>query len=280
MKKEEFLQRIKTEIKITKGSDYTIRNYILVNSNLLDFCQKDPTTIEEQDVKNFLAEKLSDLSSSSIILALAAIKFAYTNLLKKDPTGGIKRPKKEKTLPAVLTKKEVLKLFESAETQKSQLMIKLLYAVGMRVSELTSLKKEDIYLEEGIGYIRKAKGKKDRIFKIPTNLKEDLQKILGDSGEYIFQGPKGKLSNRNIQKIVQRATKKSGIKKKVHCHTLRHSFATHLLESGVDIRYIQELLGHSNLATTQIYTHVSNEELKKIESPFDILMKEKGENAS
>ena len=278
MQKEEFLQGIKTEIKITKGSSYTIRNYLLVNTNLLDFCNKAPDEIKEQDVKNFLAEKLSEKSSSSIILALAAIRFAYTNLLKKDPTSGIKIPKKEQTLPAVLTKEEILKLFESADTEKSKLMLRFLYAVGMRVSELTSLKKEDIYLNEDIGYIRKAKGKKDRIFKIPTNLKEDLRQVLDNPGEYVFSGPKGKLSNRNIQKIVQRASKKANFQKKVHCHTLRHSFATHLLESGVDIRYIQELLGHSNLSTTQIYTHISNEELKKIESPFDALMKENGEN--
>ena len=106
-------------------------------------------------------------------------------------------------------------------------------------------------------------------------MKESLKQVLDNSGEYVFSGPKGKLSNRNIQKIVQRAAKKANFQKKVHCHTLRHSFATHLLESGVDIRYIQELLGHSNLSTTQIYTHVSNEELKKIESPFDALMREK-----
>ncbi len=177
-------------------------------------------------------------------------------------------------IPSVLTKDEILKLLESANTKKTKLMLSFLYATGMRVSELTNLKKEDLHFDEQIGYIRKAKGKKDRIFRIPNHLIEDLRKRAENSEKYIFPGSKGKMTNRNIQRIVQTTLKRAQIQKKVTPHTLRHSYATHLLESGVDIRKIQVLLGHENLATTEIYTHVSNEEIKKIESPLDSLMKQ------
>jgi len=146
---------------------------------------------------------------------------------------------------------------------------------GFRVSELLNLKVNDLDFEENIGYVRQAKGKKDRIFNIPLFLRKELQKQVKkqqeDNQEFLFTGMKGRLSDRNIQKLVKKISEKAGIKKDVHPHTLRHSFATHLLENNVDIRKIQELLGHADLSTTQIYTHISTEELKKIKSPIDTL---------
>ena len=125
-----------------------------------------------------------------------------------------------------------------------------------------------------IGHVRQAKGRKDRVFNIPQRLSKQLQKQVekqkGFGQEYLFSGPKGRLSERNIQKIVKKAAENAGIDKEVHPHTLRHSFATHLLENKTDIRMIQELLGHADLSTTQIYTHISTEELKKIKSPLDV----------
>ncbi|MEM3112861.1 MAG: tyrosine-type recombinase/integrase [Candidatus Pacearchaeota archaeon] len=277
MDKNDFLEKLKIELKISKNSEYTIRNYLSANMGLLDFTGKKPEEIKEDDIKKYMSEKLSNKSSMSIILFLSAIKYAYLNILKTDPTIGIKRPKREKKIPTVLTKEEVKVLLDKCETKKSKLMLSLLYAAGMRVSELINLKIEDLQFDENIGIIRQAKGKKDRIFNIPNFLKNDLisqvenQKNMKQ--EYLFSGPNGKLSSRNIQKIVQFLSLKAGIKKQVSCHTLRHSFATHLLENGTDIRIIQELLGHSDLSTTQIYTHISKEELKKIKSPLDGLMK-------
>lgn len=277
MQKEEFLEKFRIELKILKNSKYTLRNYLNSMSSFLDFIKKNPEDITESDIKSYLAEKLSDQSSSTIIVFLSAIKSAFLTILKKDITVGIKRPKKEKKLPVVLNKDEIRLLLNQLNNSKSKLMVSLIYACGMRVSELINLKVQDINLNEKLGQIRQAKGKKDRVFNIPAFLLEDLSKQISRqkeiSKEFLFEGKNGKLSSRNLQKIVSNSAKKAGISKQVHCHTLRHSFATHLLENGVDIRKIQELLGHSNLATTQLYTHISSEELKKIKSPLDDLMK-------
>ncbi|PIN91016.1 integrase [Candidatus Pacearchaeota archaeon CG10_big_fil_rev_8_21_14_0_10_32_14] len=275
MKKEEFLKKLEVELKIAKNSPYTLRNYLQINSSLLNFSKKDPSSINEEDIKLYLSEKLSDKASSSTILFLSAIRYAYTNILEVDPTIKLKRPKREKRLPTVLSKDEIRKLFDALESKKSKLMISLMYACGLRVSELTSLKVNDFSFDEKIGHVRQAKGKKDRIFNIPNFLSKDLIKLANiqkeNHQEYLFSGPNGKLSSRNLQKIVSRASHKAGIQKDVHPHTLRHSFATHLLENGVDIRNIQVLLGHSSISTTELYAHVSKEQIKTIKSPIDEL---------
>lgn len=277
MKKEDFLKKIEIELKISKNSDYTIRNYLWANSKLLDFCKKEPEKITYEEVKLFMAENLTNRSSSSITLFLAAIKYAYTTILKKDITAGIKRPKKEKKIPPVLSKEEIKKLINALNNKKSKLMISFIYACGFRVSELINLKVLDLDFEEKTGHARQAKGKKDRIFNIPDflfiDLKEQAEKQSEFGEEFLFSGPCGRLSSRGLQKIVSKAAKKAGIHKDVHPHTLRHSFATHLLEDGIDIRKIQELLGHADLSTTQIYTHISTEQIKQIKSPLDNLMK-------
>jgi integrase/recombinase XerD len=279
MTPQEFLKKLEIELKISKNSSYTLRNYLNANILLLNFVKKNPEEITEDDLKEFIAENLSEKSSMSIILFLAAIRYSYNSILKKDITSTIKRPKREKKFPCVLTKEEIKRLLESINTKKSRLMISLIYACGLRVSELVNLKVEDFNFQENIGYVRQGKGKKDRIFNIPSFLIEELinqansQKNKNNS--YLFSGPKGKLSSRNLQKIVKSSAKKANITKEVHCHTLRHSFATHLLENNIDIRKIQELLGHADLSTTQIYTHISTEELKKIKSPIDNIMEQK-----
>ena len=275
MNNEEFLKKIEVELKISKNSEHTLRNYINANSKFLEFTKKSPEQIEEDDVKNYIAENLSDRSSSSIALFLSALKYAYHTILKKDITLNMKRPKKERRLPTVLTKGEILNLINSINNKKSKLMVSLIYACGLRVSELTSLKINDLNFTENIIHLKQAKGKKDRIVNIPLSLLELLKEYIEHqkqiNQEFLFSGPKGRLSSRNLQKIVSKAAQKTGLKKEVHVHTLRHSFATHLLENDVDIRKIQELLGHASLSTTQLYTHISREELKKIKSPLDNL---------
>jgi integrase/recombinase XerD len=276
MEKEEFLKKVEVELKISKGSPYTIKNYKKYNQKLLDFSKKSPDQITEDDIKLYMAENLTESASTSIILFLSSIRYAYTMVLNKDLTSKIRRPKKEKRIPTVLTKEEAKALMASADNKKSKLMISLLYAAGLRISELLNLRLEDLNFIEKIGHVKQGKGRKDRNFNIPqfllNTLKEQVDNQKKAHEDYLFTGPKGQLSSRNLQKIVTNTSIKAGIKKSVHPHTLRHSFATHLLEDGVDLRSIQELLGHSNLDTTQIYTHISTEKLRKIKSPLDSLM--------
>jgi integrase/recombinase XerD len=275
MDSNEFLKKIEVELKISKNSPHTIKSYISRNKDLLDYIKKDPNEISEDDVKSYLAENLSDRASSSIIQFLAAIKYSYLSILKKDITLGIRRPKKEKRIPTVLTKEEVIKLLDALTNKKSKLMISLLYACGLRVSELTDLKVNNLLFDEKIGYIKQAKGRKDRVFNIPdflfNEIRDQANKQKESNNEFLFSSKKGKLSSRNLQKIVEKAIIRSGIQKDVHCHTLRHSFATHLLENGVDIRIIQTLLGHSSIATTELYTHISRKQIQDIKSPIDSL---------
>lgn len=271
MKKEEFLDKLATELKLLKKSPMTLRNYIYFNSKMLEHCNKEPQDLSEDDIKKFLAT-MTDKASSSMILALAAIRFSSSKVLGKDLTLNIGRPKKEKTLPSVLSKEEIKKLIESAETNKSKLIIQFLYSTGLRVSELVNLKVQDLNLTEKTGIVKQGKGKKDRMFTLSEKSISDIQSYLNEHPNctYLFSQTEP-LTTRNIQKIIKKTAKKAQIQKKVTPHTLRHSYATHLLESGTDIRIIQMLLGHENLNTTQIYTHVSTEELKKVKNPLDEL---------
>ncbi len=275
MTPKEFLDKLTIELKISKSSEHTILAYVRANKELFDFLGKIPDDITQDDVKKLLAAKISERASSSVTLFLSAIRYAYSTILQRDPTAGIKRPKKERKIPSVLTKDEVKTLLSVMENKKSKLMMSLIYACGFRVSELINLEIKDLDFDENIGHVRQAKGKKDRIFNIPGNLKKDILKQIENqeknNKKYLFTGPKGKLSDRNLQKMIKTASIKAGIKKNVHPHTLRHSFATHLLENGVDLRMIQTLLGHSSIATTELYTHVSVQQLKKVKSPIESL---------
>jgi integrase/recombinase XerD len=277
MNKEEFLKKLEIELKISKNSEYTLKNYLDCNRKFLELLKKNPEEITEDDLKLYLAENMGKASSSTLIVFLSAIRYAFSNVLHKDITLNVKRPKKEKKIPSVLTKEEVKTLLDSIDTKKSKLMVSFMYACGFRVSELTNLKVKDLNFEEKVGNVRQGKGKKDRVFNIPEFLSEDLkvqaEKQKEKKKEYLFTGPKDKLSDRNLQKIIQKASKRAGIKKDVHCHTLRHSFATHLLENGTDIRTIQVLLGHSSISTTELYTHISRQQLKNVKSPIDEVMK-------
>jgi len=270
MQKEEFIKRLEAEIKISKFSPYTLRNYVKFNQDLLEHANKIPEEIEQQDIKYFLADKMSEKASASNIVFLASIRFAYTNILQKDPTAGVKRPKKESKIPIVLTKNEIIRLFESTDTLKSNFILQMIYSSGLRVSEVVNLKKENLDFEEGIGWVRGGKGKKDRMIILSKKLSKKLQKFIKKHSDWNYLFSKQKpLNTRGIQKIVQKATVKAGINKNVHPHTLRHSFATHLLEAGTDLRKIQTLLGHSSIATTQIYTHISKEQIKSVKNPLD-----------
>lgn len=273
---DERLKKLSTDLKLRGFSQQTLKMYLFYNQKFLEYTKKQPEDLTEDDIKDYLAFKYSDdsLSNASIALIKAAIKFLFTETLGKK-FADIKTPKKSNKLPVVLNKNEILSLIQKTENMKHKLIIELLYSSGLRLSECVNLKYSNIDLNEGIGWVRSGKGSKDRIFIISEIFKKDLlhyiENTKSNTKGYIFLVNGKKMSTRGIQYVIKTAANRAGIEKDVHVHTLRHSFATHLLENGVDIRKIQKLLGHSNLQTTQIYTQVSSEEIKKIKSPLDML---------
>ena len=266
----EQINLLKSELKLRGFSPLTVRNYSFFVEKFLKKTNKQAELLNQDDVKLYLSELFENKSKNTIMLAAASLKFFYTEILKKD-FSAVKIPKKDRTLPEVFTKEEVKILLNNSDTEKSRLIIGLLYSSGLRVSELVNLKVSEVNFNENTGWVRKGKGSKDRIFTLSSSLGQDLQKYLESrENNYVFSKEKP-LTTRNIQKIISGTKKRAGIQKKVTPHTLRHSFATHLLEQGTDIRIIQSILGHSSLNTTQIYTHVSSEQIKKIKNPFDLL---------
>ena len=269
----EALQNLNSELRLRGFSPLTVRNYSFFADKFLKHANKDAANLDAQDAKNYLSSLFESKSKNTIMLAAAALKFFYVEVLKKD-FSEIKMPKKERSLPAVLTPDEVRALIGSADTEKSRLIISLLYSSGLRVSELVNLKVSDINSQDGTGWVRRGKGGKDRLIIISPTLVKGLYEYLeGRSNQYIFSKEKP-LTTRNIQKIIKLTSKRAGIQKKVTPHTLRHSFATHLLENGTDIRIIQTMLGHSSLSTTQVYPHISSEQLKQVQNPLDMLQQQ------
>jgi integrase/recombinase XerD len=264
------LKLLESELRLRGFSQETVKSYIIHNKKFIQYIQKKSEDITEADIKIYLNYLIMEKSNSNSTIALvkSALVFYYNNILNKKIN--IKTPKIPKKVPIVLTKNEIKSLISSTKNLKHKLLIELLYSSGLRLSEMVNLKVHDLELEEEIGWVRSGKGSKDRMFLLSKKVIADLNKYLKNhTSEYLFEGRTEKYSPRTIQKIVKQTAKKANIKKNVHPHVLRHSFATHLLEDGTDIRYIQALLGHSNLSTTQIYTSVSTKKLKKIQSPLD-----------
>jgi integrase/recombinase XerD len=272
------LKKLEVELKLRGFSKHTLRAYLRYNKQFLEYIKKQPKTINNQDIKEYLSYLLSEkeLSANTLNLVRAALMFFFNDVLELN-INKIKTPKIEKALPTVLTKKEVRDLFNATNNFKSKLILKLLYSSGLRVSELTKLKYEDINYEENTGIVHQGKGKKDRMFILSKEVIDELKKFQikqnKTKGHIFTNNKKQPITTRNIQKIIKNSAKKAEINKNVTPHKLRHSFATHLLETGTDIRMIQELLGHSNLQTTQIYTHISREQIKKVKNPLDNLEK-------
>lgn len=262
------VQRLRTELKLRGFSPLTVRNYGFFAEKFLEHCSKPAEEVTEDDAKGYLSSLFDTKSKNTIMLAAASLKFFYQEVLGKS-FAAVKMPKKEKRLPAVLSKEEVKALLGAAETEKSRLLMSLLYSSGLRVSEVVHLRVSDIDFSGKTGWVRKGKGSKDRLFALSGRLIGEIRSYLErKENEYVFSRSKP-LTTRNVQKIVRRAALRAGLTKKVTPHTLRHSFATHLLEQGTDIRVIQAMLGHSSLSTTQVYTHVSGEQIKLVKNPLD-----------
>jgi integrase/recombinase XerD len=267
------IDNLRVEMKLRGFSEKTIESYVRYNTKFLEF--NSANDVSELSIKRFLAESMDKgKSTKTIALMRAALLFHYNELHKKKFE--IPSPKLEKSLPSVLSLEEIKQLFESTKNKKSLLIMHTLYSSGLRVSELCNLRKEDVDINNNFLLVKQGKGNKTRKTVIDQELAKNLLNL--SSGDYVFAKNSGeRLSERSIQMLLSSAKKRAGIRKKVTPHTLRHSFATHLLESGTSIRVIQELLGHENLQTTQIYTHISEKELMRVKNPLSLALS-KSEN--
>lgn len=257
------MEELTAEMKLRGLSPRTIRSYTYHVHDFLEYCGQ----YDKARKREYLLYLISqNKDPNTVRLAAAAIDF-YIKKIKKEQPESVELPKRKKRLPDVLTKEQIKSMINALTNIKHQLVIEVLYSSGLRLSELMNIRVEDINFENNIIRVNQGKGNKDRLTIISKQTAARLKdfKKIG----YIFEGRNGKYSAKSIQLVLEKAAKKAGIVQRVTPHMLRHSFATHLLEQGVDIRYIQALLGHSRLQTTQIYTHVAKTQLTSIQSPLD-----------
>jgi site-specific recombinase XerD len=260
-------------------SPSTLSNYCHAFGQFLKhFNYRNPDEITQKEIIELLGSLMSrGLSASTGHTMVNAVQFYYYQVLgRKDFELKLPRPKKEKKLPIVLTMDECLSIFKVVDNPKHKLLLLIGYGAGLRVSEIVNLKWSDILFAEHKIHIKYAKGKKDRLVMLPYSIISALEnyKRTFKGTYYVFEGQFAgePYSARSAQEILKSAIIKAGLEKKATMHTLRHSFATHLLEGGTDIRYIQQFLGHSSIKTTTIYTHLSKSAVDKIESPLDKLV--------
>lgn len=260
------------EIKLRNYSQKTLDAYLFVVKDIYRFYQRPPKELTMDDIKNYLlAKQKKGLSSQTIALYANAINFLYREVYKRPGFVPIRHPKKSARLPVVLSKNEIESALATIVNQKHRTLIAISYAAGLRVSEAVRLKVADIDLPELTLTVRQGKGKKDRLTVLSESLAPELRELIvgKPSNAHVFESERGgRLTESSAQKIFAVAIRKAGIRKPATFHSLRHSFATHLLENGVDVRYVQELLGHANIRTTQLYTKVTNPRLKNIRSPL------------
>lgn len=269
----QILEKVENLLKLRNYSPKTVKSYLFCIREYIEFSKRKNVKEKHKAIELFLSEKQkSGKSPQTINLFLNAIRFFYREVLKSKDKIDFKRAKRSKKLPVVLSKTEIEKIISRIENPKHKLMVSLGYAAGLRVSEVVSLKIKDIDLEGLTIHIKNGKGKKGRITIFPERLIPGIRELTARKAgnDFIFASNRGgKLTTTSLQKIFQNTLRKSGIKKDATFHSLRHSFAAHLLENGVDVRYVQKLLGHQNIRTTQIYTQVTNPALKNIKSPLD-----------
>ena len=266
------------KLSVKRYSTSTMKTYMNCFKEFINhYSNIELTDITEEQIKQYMLYLVEDkkVSSSYQNQMINAIKFYYEQVLGKERKFYyIDRPFKEQKLPSVLSVEEVKKIIAQIDNLKHKCMILMLYSAGLRISELIHLKIGDIDSKRMLIHVKSAKGQKDRM----TLLSEKVLIYLREyflqykPKEYLFEGQEqGQYSTRSVQNIFQKACVKAHIKKKVSLHTLRHSFATHLLENGTDLRYIQVLLGHSSSKTTEIYTHITRKGMENIKSPLDSL---------
>jgi site-specific recombinase XerD len=273
-----YLDDFKKLLTIKRYSYRTIKSYSnALKTFFLYFEHKNPENINPSEIEQFINKMvlIDNISQSYQKVLVGSIKLFYNELLRKNYKLNYLYPDRpEKKLPVVLDKSEIQLLLNSIQNLKHRAILSVIYSAGLRLSEVIEMKLNDIDSKRMLIKIVQGKGKKDRYVMLSEKLLIILREYYKEykPKEYLFEGQKGgKYSARSVQAIFKEALRNSKIKKEASVHTLRHSFATHLLESGTDIRIIQQLLGHSSLKTTQIYTQVSSSKISEIKSPLDFI---------
>ncbi len=276
---EDKIKSFKNYLLAKRYSDNTVEVYMETLKRFLRFhSTKNLSEIKNDDIidfninyilKNGLSESFQNQVINSVKLFFRKIQNININV------DLIERPRREKKLPNVLSKEEVKSTINSLVNVKHKTMLSLIYSCGLRCGEALRLKPNHVDSKRNILIIQQSKGKKDRIVPLSDKTIEMLRNYYKSYRplEYLFEGqaPGTQYDQRSLQQVLKKAVFKAGITKPVTLHWLRHSYATHLLEAGTDLRYIQEILGHSSSRTTEIYTHVSTKSIQQIKSPFDDL---------
>ncbi len=267
---------MRQELTLRHYSRHTVRAYLSALRAWVSWILPvHPREAGSESIRAFLVELAeAGLSRARIDQVVSALRFLYVELYGRgDPSAfDVPRPRRESTLPRVLSKPEIMRLAEACPNRKHRVIILLMYAAGLRVSEAAALKIRDVDLERNTLFVRGGKGRKDRVTVLSPVLAGDLAWLAdgrpAQKALFAAENTGDHLAVRTLQHVVERAASRAGLEGRVSCHTLRHSFATHLLESGVDIRFIQDLLGHAKIETTTRYTHVRNPAATRIVSPL------------
>ena len=254
-------ETLRREMRLRNYSHKTIKAYTsCIRSLVQHFTPKHPRELTDADLLNYLIHLIDkeQYASSTINQVINALRFLYVDLYKRTmQLGELPRPRKERKLPEVLSEEEVLRIFNAVDNLKHKAILMLTYSAGLRVGEVVRIRLSDVDEDRKLIHLHKAKGNKDRYTVLSSALLETLTKYLQEyrPKEFLFDGQADRrhYSERSVQHVFEKAAKDAGIMKHVSVHTLRHSFATHLLEAGTDLRYIQELLGHASSKTTEIY---------------------------
>ncbi len=266
------MQKAYQEMRLRNFSPKTIKAYSACLREFFSINTGDELHYNQQNVRSFLLSKHEKgYASQTVNLYLNAIKYYYREILHLPNAIHIHFAKRPKKLPNILSHDEIKKILAAIANHKHRTLIALAYGAGLRVSEIVRIRVCDVDIPGLVMHIKQTKGNKDRLTIMPEIMINDLYLLMMGkvSSDYLFASERGgRLTERTVQKIFDTALKHTDIQKEASFHSLRHSFATHLLENGVDVRYVQELLGHQNIRTTQIYTHITNPGLKKIKSPL------------
>ena len=266
-------------LKGKRYSQSTIQTYTVFVADFINFHTKTPLEeLTNRDVELFIEtvfieRNYSVSSQRQFISALKIFTVFYPQI--KINNLSLERPKKSRTLPSVLSQEEVLRIIQYTQNIKHRAILTLLYSCGLRIGELINLKLADFHVERKQLIVKKGKGRKDRYVSLADSFLPLLSNYYHSYKPtiYFVEGQNGgKYSAESIRSFLRKSCKKAGIRKLVTPHTLRHSYATHLLENGVDLRYIQTLLGHSKPETTMIYTHVQRKDLMEIQNPLDVAL--------